>query len=378
MKKVVLTALVFMLCLSFMIGTFAEESPIVLGSIDPLTGSTAIFGQDATNGKEMAVEELNANGGILGRPVELIIEDDGGQPAQTATVATKLITRDNVVAIIGSVGSSSTLALVDIVEEYEIPLVAYGGSSPQITSLGCDWLIRMCADDNLQARMLVKYAYEQGVSKLGFMYSRDDFGVGGFNVAEEACAEYGIELCSESFMNDDQNFTSQLSKLKDDSVDCLMLWASYSPSSLIAKQIAEMGWDIRVLSSSGLMNVSAFELSDNAIDGIVMTTTYYPSDPSERTAAWTEEYIEKYGFTPTQTAAYGYDSIMVLADAIERAGSTDAEAVMHELRNTVDFESLKGLVSINPENGEYESEVRLVEANAETQTFDYIDTIYFD
>lgn len=356
----------------------SDDGPIYIGSIDPLTGAVAIFGQDATNGKELAVEELNANGGILGREVILLKEDDGGQPAQTTTVATKLITNNKVNVLLGSVGSSSTLALVDVVEEYEVPLVAYGGSSPKITAVGCDWLIRMCADDNLQARMLVKYAHDQGIKKLGFIYSNEDFGVGGYNVAVEAAEDYNMELVAESFMLDDQNFSAQLSKLKDAGIECLLMWSSYSPSSLIAKQIKEMGWEIKTLSSSGLMNTSAFELSDNGIDGIIMTTTYYPSDKEERVAAWTQKYVDTYGFVPTQTAAYGYDAVMVYAQAVETAGTTDPEKVMEALRGTKDFKSLKGLVSINPENGEYQSEVRLVIANAETQTFDYLDTVEFE
>ena len=143
MKKYIAIILSIVLCLSCFTGCGSkkeDEGPIYIGSIDPLTGATAIFGQDATNGKEIAVEELNANGGILGREVVLLKEDDAGQPAQSATVATKLITSNYIDVLLGSVGSSSTLALIDVVEEYEIPLVAYGGSSPSITQAGCDWL----------------------------------------------------------------------------------------------------------------------------------------------------------------------------------------------------------------------------------------------
>ena len=350
-----------------------ESDTIKIGAVDPLTGSQAVFGQDSLNGKQMAVEEINAAGGVLGKQIQLISEDDAGQAAQAATVATKLITQDEVVAISGAHGSSSTLAIMEVLNKYGVPCVTPGSSSPLITTSGCEWISRGIPDDRLQSRILVRYAKEtDGVTKLGVLYSNDDYGKGGYDAAVEAGQEYGLEIIGETFMPDDQNFTTQISKLRDEGCDGVMLWCVYSPGSLIAKQIRDMGWDVKRYASPGLNNPQSFELSDGAIDGIIGTTGFVSADPDEYVQDWIKRYEEKYGIDASQTAAVGYDSIYLIAEAIERAGTTEAEAVQEEIRSTKDFKSLKGLLTINHETGEYEAEVRLTLANSDTNTFDYI------
>lgn len=354
-------------------GCGGKNETIKIGAIDPLTGGQAVFGQDSINGKMMAVEELNANGGVLGRQIELISEDDAAQAAQAATVATKLITQDKVCAIAGAHGSSSTLAVMEVLNKYGVPCVTPGSSSPMITSSGCKWISRGIPDDRLQSRILVKYAAEtDGVKKLGVLYSNDDYGKGGFDAATLAGEEYNVEIIGETFMADDQNFTTQISKLKDAGCDGVMMWCVYSPASMICKQIRDMGWEVKRYASPGINNPQAFELSDGAIDGVINTTGFVAADPDEYVQDWIARYQEKYGIEASQTAAVGYDSIMLIAQAMERAGSTDAEKVQEEIRSTKDFKSLKGMLTINHETGEYECEVRLTSANSSTNTFDYI------
>lgn len=295
-------------------GCGGKKESIKIGAIDPLTGGQAVFGQDSINGKMMAVEELNANGGVLGRQIELISEDDAGQAAQAATVATKLIAQDKVCAIAGAHGSSCTLAVMEVLNKYGVPCVTPGSSSPMITSSGCKWISRGIPDDRLQSRILVKYAAENdGVKKLGLLYSNDDYGKGGFDAAILAGEEYNVEIIGETFMADDQNFTTQISKLKDAGCDGIMMWCVYSPASMICKQTRDMGWDVKRYASPGINNPQAFELSDGAIDGVVNTTGFVAADPDEYVQDWIARYQEKYGIEASQTAAVGYDSIMPIA-----------------------------------------------------------------
>lgn len=347
--------------------------PIKIGAVDPLTGAQAIFGQDETRGKKMAIDEINAAGGVLGRPLMLISEDDNAQPAQSATAATKLITSDKVVAISGAHSSGCTLALMEVIAEHGIPTVTPGASSPAITSQGNAWISRGIPDDSLQSRILVKWAKDEDkVTKLGFLYVNDDYGKGGYNAAVAAAADYGIELVAESFMGDDQNFTSQLSKLKDAGCDGLMVWCVYTPGSLIFKQMKEMGWEAPRYAPPGVNNPAVFELSGGAIDGVLLTTGFVLADEDPYVKDWIARYKNLYDAVPSQTSAVGYDSIKIIAEAIERAGTTDAEAVQKEIRATKNFKSLKGSLTINPENGEYECEVRLVRASSEANDFVYL------
>lgn len=375
MKKtrIVAVMLALTLALSTLLTGCGDKGTIKIGAIDPLTGGQAVFGQDSLNGKKMAVEEINAKGGVLGKQIELISEDDGAQAAQAATVATKLITQDKVVAISGAHGSSCTLAVMEVLNKYGIPCVTPGSSSPKVTSSGCDWISRGIPDDRLQSRILVKYAKEtDGATKIGVMYSNDDYGKGGFDAAVLAGEEYGIEVIGETFMTDDQNFTTQISKLKDAGCDAVMIWTVYAPASLICKQIRDMGWEVNLYGAPGMNNPQTFELSDGTVDGLIGTTGFVDSDPDEYVQDWIKRYEEKYGIAASQTAAVGYDSIMLIAEAIERAGNTDPEAVQKEIRSTKDFKSLKGMLTINSETGEYECEVRLTRANAETSKYDFI------
>ena len=157
MKKTrILAALLAVSLVLPLSGCSKKNETIKIGAVDPLTGGQAVFGQDSINGKKMAVEELNANGGVLGKQIELISEDDAGQAAQAATVATKLITQDKVVAIAGAHGSSSTLAIMEVLNKYGVPGVTPGSSSPKITSSGCKWISRGIPDDRLQSRILVR------------------------------------------------------------------------------------------------------------------------------------------------------------------------------------------------------------------------------
>jgi len=376
MKKmrIIASVLVLALTMSLLLTSCGGGAKTIkIGAIDPITGAQAVFGQDSLNGKKMAVEEINAAGGVLGKQIELISEDDGAQAAQAATVATKLITQDKVVAIAGAHGSASTLAVMEVLNKYGVPCVTPGSSSPAVTNSGCAWISRGIPDDSLQSKILVKYARdEDGVKKLGMMYSNDDYGKGGYNAAVIAAEEYGVELVAESFMGDDQNFTTQLTKLKDAGCEALMLWCTYAPGSLVLKQMKEMGWEAPRYASPGVNNPASFELSNNAIDGTILTTGFVPDDPDPYVQDWIKRYEEKYGIAASQTAAVGYDSIYLICNAIERAGKTDAQAVQDEIRATKDFKSLKGLLTINSETGEYECEIRTVLADASIGDYTYV------
>lgn len=347
---------------------------VKVGVVVPLTGSQAIFGEDLRHGMEMAVEKVNTDGGVLGGKMELVIEDDATQPAQSATAATKLIVQDKVTAIVGTNGSSGSLAMMEVADQYGVPLLVPGASSPLLTNSGSKWISTTCQGDELQIEMLVSYAKEYfGVNKLGLLYSNDDYGVGGFNLTDAAAASEGVELVAEAFMTDDQNFTAVLSKLKDANVDAVMMWCLYTPGSLICKQISDMGWDVPVFGGAGMVNSAVFELSGDTCDGVMMTAVYLDPDPNSDASKFTAAYKERYKSEPSYASVHAYDSICLLAAAINAAGTTDAEAVQEQIRSASDFETLKGPITIEKDTGKFICELRLIEFNAETHTIDYVD-----
>ncbi len=356
-----------------------DTSPIKIGAVVGLTGAQSAFGQELLTGYQMATKEINEAGGVLGRPIELYYEDDGSQAAQSATAATKLITKNNVIAMLSPNGSACALAMLEVVNEYEIPFLVPGASSPLVTNSGSKWVNRTVRSDDINAEALVAYASSKlGAKTIGFMYSNDDLGKGGYNYAVPAAEKHGVTLVAETFQADDQNFTTQLNKLRDADCEAVIMWCMYTPGALICKQMAEMNWVVPRLASAGVQNIVTFELSNNAVDGLIMTGTYYPGDPDPRTSAWTEKVKNEYGYVPTQATANAYDSMMLLCDTIKKVGTTDPATVQAALRQTKDWPSLKGPMTINTENGEFICEVRLLEANAEVKDFTYIDTLILE
>ena len=172
------------------------------------------------------------------------------------------------------------------------------------------------------------------------------------------------------------HMSTQISNLKNADCDAVLIWTTYSAGALLCKQIRELGWDCQLFASPGLNNPPVFDISNNAVDGMILTSGFYAQDPDPYVSEWVARYRELYGEDPSQTSANAYDTIRIIAAAIERAGSTDHEAVAKEIRKTADFQSLKGIMSINTETGNYIGKIRLVQCNARNQSFDYIAEYY--
>jgi len=263
---------------------------------------------------------------------------------------------------------------MEVIAEHGVPTVTPGASAPAITNSGNAWISRGIPDDSLQSRILVRWAkQEDNISRLGFLYVNDDYGRGGFNAAVLAAADYGVELIAESFMGDDQNFVPLLTMLKNAGAEGVMVWCIYTPGALIFRQMRDMGWDVPRYAPPGVNNPAVFELSDGAIDGTILTTAFVLADPDPFVQDWIARYQARFNQVPSQTSAVAFDTVMIIAEAIERAGTTeDPAAIQREIRSTRDFRSLKGLLTINYETGDYESEVRLVRACREVGDFVYI------
>lgn len=358
-------------------GNSGDSEVIKIGTIDPMTGGSATYGQEKLNGMTLAVEDINAAGGVLGRELVLVSEDSGSQAAQAATVATKLITQDKVVAIEGAQTSSETMAILDVLAEYEIPAVA-PATSPYIGLQGNMFINRCSPDDALQVEALLKYAAEElGYKTIGVMYSNDDYGKGGYDGAVGCADRYGITLVSDTFMGDDTNFSAQLTKMKDAGCEALLMWCQTTAASLIIKQADEMGWNPQYLLCPGVNDPYLFELTNGLCDGAIVSTSFYGENPDDFVQSFVSRYTEKYGQAPSLAAALGYDGILVIAEGIKAAGSTEPKAIAEAIRTLTDVQTLKGPASIDPETGNMTCPVFLVKANYATTSFDYYSDVEF-
>lgn len=357
-------------------GSFSGK--LYIGSIDPMTGGAASYGQEKIQGETLAVEEINAAGGILGMEVVLISEDSASQAAQAATVATKLITQNEVVAIQGAQTSSETMAILDILAEYGVPAVC-PATSPKIGASGNAFINRCSPDDGLQVEALIKYAGESlKLDKIGVLYSNDDYGKGGYDSAVACADKYGVELVSDSFMGDDQNFSAQLTKIKDAGCEAILMWCQPTPASLIMKQASDMGWSPQYLCGPGVNDPRLFELSNGLCDKAILSTSFYADNPDEYVSAWVERYRQRWNMEPSLTASLGYDGMMIIFKGIEAAGSAEPKAIAEGIRTLKDFQTLKGMASVDAATGNLQSPVYLVTANNESRTYDYFDTVKID
>ncbi|MGB8451293.1 MAG: ABC transporter substrate-binding protein [Anaerocolumna sp.] len=357
----------------------SSSNVIKVGAIDPTTGDNANGGTDDLQGKEMAIEDFNKAGGldIDGRnhTVELVSYDDASSASQSISVCTKLITEDKVAGIAGSFSSSCTLACLDALNEYNIPMITSGSSAASVLESGCDWISRAFPGDTLQISALLNYITEKHpeTDTIGVIYSNDDYGIGGFGGVVSAAQSKGIKVVGESFGTDDTDMTAQLSNLKSQDIDCLFIWANYTPGSYCMKQARALDWDIQFYSGTGTIHDDTFALSDGAYIGTINSVPFTSAATDESTQDWISRYKEKYGETPSQNSARGYDAMMILLNAMKDANTTDSTAIQEAIRNTKDHAGVQGNISIDPATGEYLGDVQIVQA-AEGDTWVFLDS----
>lgn len=360
-KKNIIFILVMFFVFNLMLTGYSQDT-IKIGALGPLTGESSIAGLDELRGKQMAIDDLNAEGGILGKKIELFSEDDASQPSQSASAAMKLIYENGVIGIIGAHNSPCTLAVMEVLSGQKIPMVVPGSSSPKITSIGNKWIARSFPPDSIQAKGLASYAINtMGEKNFGIIYVNDDYGVGGYDVVREALEEWDEKLVGNvSFMGEDKDMRTPLTKLKANNVETLFIWCHYLPSSLIMRQAREMDWNVPFYTGTGNVHQKMFELAGDAFEGTHQVAGFLPNDPDPRIQEWIKRYKDKFGQDPSPNSARAYDGALILLKALEKAGTTDPEVWMDAIRNTKDLQGIQGKITIEPTTGEYIGELTLV------------------
>lgn len=351
-----------------------DSGTIRIGAVGPLTGDSSNGGTDELQGKKMAVEDVNAAGGINGKKVELFSEDDASSASQSATAVTKLINQNKVVALVGAHNSACTLADLEVLNKYGVPMITPGSSAATVLSSGCKWISRSFPGDSLQCAALINYIQKTNpVKKIGVIYVNDDYGKGGLSAITSAASAKGIEVVSESFAGEDKDMTSQLCKLRDKNIDCLFIWCQYTPGALIMKQARGLGWKIQFYSGTGTIHADTFALSDNAYIGTINSVPFTSNSTVPEVKEWVKRYQAKFNELPSQNAARAYDATMILLNAIKTAGSTEAQAIQNAIRSTTYFKGMQGNISIDPATGEYIGDVMVVQA-VEGKDWKYLDS----
>jgi branched-chain amino acid transport system substrate-binding protein len=317
-------------------GAAHAEDTVKVGVIQPLTGSVAYNGATDVNGIKLALSEINAKGGVLGKHVELVIEDGQCKPANSVNAAEKLIQRDKVVGLIGAFCSSATAAIMPVAESNKVPLITGVSSAPNLTEKGNQWFFRATETDALLAKSFAKILVNQlKLKKVAYVGVNDDFGRGSVDEFEKQMTALGAATAmKEYFEHGTSDFYTLLTKIKASGADGVFVSAETQDGSTFVKQKAELGLTTKVFGVGSWATADFMQLAGSAANGIYAAVPYASTMKTPKNEAFVKAYQEQYKVAPGKYSAAGYNTLNILIDAIERAQSTDADKVRQALLKT--------------------------------------------
>lgn len=327
----------------------AAEEPIRIGEYASITGKEASLGQSSHNGTLMAIDDLNAAGGVLGRPLLLLTEDTQSKPGESATAAKKLISRDKVVALLGEVASSRSLEAAPVAQAFKVPMISPASTNPKVTETG-NYIFRTCFIDPFQGPVMAKFAQEKlRAKRIALMVSNSSaysIGLAKF-FRESFTANGGTIVLEQKYAEGDKDFKAQLTAIKSAGVDAVFNPGYYNEGALIVLQARDLGLTLPIFGADSWEAEALIELGGKAIEGAYLCSHYSPADPSPRVQNFVQAYKKRFGFTPDSNASLGYDSVLVLVDAIKRAGTTDRVKIRDALAATTNFPAVTGNITID-------------------------------
>jgi len=334
-------------------GCVPEKGPtahgIPVGFFGALTGPQATFAQAGRNGARLAVDEINRSGGVLGVRLDLRVEDDHNEPAEAASVVSKLITRDHVVALIGENASSRSLAAAPIAQGYRIPMISPSSTNVEVTKKG-DYIFRVSFTDESQGRALAAFARRNLKASTAAILidARSDYSVGLADAfAHDFTAAGGRVVAQPRYTEGDTDFSAQLTALLPIKPDILFLPGYYTDAGLIARQARGLGLTAAFLGADGFDSPKLTEIGGDAVEGAYFSNHYSPEDPNPAVKTFAAAYEKAFGIAPDSIAATSYDAARLVADAIKRAGSTEGRRVRDALAATADFPGVTGTISFD-------------------------------
>lgn len=330
-------------------GCAKKGDEIVIGEYASMTGGTATFGQSSHRGAALATEEINAAGGLLGKKIRLVTEDDQSRPEEAKTAVLKLIKQNQVTAIIGEVASSRSLAAAPECQKNKIPMISPASTNPKVTEIG-DYIFRTCFVDSFQGEGMAKFAREKlGLSKVAVLKDvKNDYSVGLADFFEKTFKAIGGEIVGvESYSEGDIDFRAQLTSIKGKNPDGIFVPGYYTEVGLIARQARELGITVPMMGGDGWDSAKTLEIGGAAVNGCYFSNHYAVDDPDPKIQGFIQKFKVKYGETPDAMAVLGYDAASLLYDAIKRAGSEDPTKIRDALAATKDFAAISGALTMD-------------------------------
>ena len=345
----------------------AAPKEILIGANFELSGNVATFGVSIMNAIEMAVAEINAGGGVLGVPLKLVKADNKSDAAESTNVATKLVTQNKVVALIGPVTSTNVLAASPVATQYKIPLLTPTGTASKVTvgddGKTKDFIFRNCFIDPFQGLVGANFCLNTLKAKTAAIFEEknSDYAKGLCEVFEKNFVQKGGKIVAkEAFVTEDKDFRAPLTKIIATKPDVLYVPSYYEQDGLIAKQARELGYTNPIVGADGWDSAKLLEIAGaKALQNVFFTNHYSPFSTDPKVVKFVNDYKAKYGSVPDALAALGYDAAYLMADAIKRAGAADPVKIKDALATTKGFVGVTGTITMDDKHNPVKSAVIL-------------------
>ncbi len=332
--------------------------PIKVGAILAVTGKAAFLGDPESKTLEMLAAEVNANGGVLGRPVEVIVKDTAGDQEKAKSFAKQLIEEDKVIAIIGPSTSGETMGIKNDMEEAMTPLLSCAAAEVIVNPVA-KYVFKTPQKDSFAVMKIMEHMKSNGIKKIGVAAGGTGFGKAGLAQIEAIAPDYGIEIAlSEVYEPTATDLTAVVNKLKAADVKAVINWSIVPAQSIIIKNMRQVGFDVPLYQSHGFGNIKYVEAAGEAAEGVIfpagrlLIADTLPDSNAQKAVLvkYKNDYESKYNDTASTFGGHAYDAFMILVKAIEAAGSTDKAAVRDAIESTKGFVGTGGIFNFSAED----------------------------
>jgi branched-chain amino acid transport system substrate-binding protein len=338
-----------LVCVALLLARAEAQEDIKIGEVNPISGAIGQYGATCHRGVQLAIDQANQSGGVLGKQILLLTEDNQSKAGETSTIVRKFVTQDKVVAIVGDLTSSATLEGGPIAQAAKIPMVTPLATNPKVTEIG-NYIFRVCFIDEFQGRVMARFALENLKRKKAAILTdvKQDYSVGlsGF-FKQTFTGGSGSVVREQSYSSGDTDFRAVLTSVKAAQPDVVFVPGYYPEVSIILKQARQLGINVPFIGCEAWDSPTLLAVAGKSADGCYFSNQFSPDDPSSVVQDFGKIYQAKFGVRPDNFAALGYDAARVVVDAIKRAGSTERAAIRDALAQTKDFPGVSGNITID-------------------------------
>lgn len=337
------------LILTLSCGPKLNPNEIRIGEFGSLTGAQATFGISTQDGIQLAVDEVNAAGGVNGKTLKVIALDDEGKPEEAAVVVTKLITEDKAQVILGEVASSLSLAAAPICQDHKTPMITPSSTNPKVTQVG-DYIFRVCFIDPFQGQVMADFALNNLKAKTAAVLrdQKSDYSMGLADFFIKRFKEKGGTVVNDqSYVAGDVDFKSQLTTIREQKPDVIFVPGYYTEVGLIAQQARELGIKVSLLGGDGWDSSKLYEIGGKALDGCYFSTHYSSESTDPKVKDFVKKYQAKFGQVPDALATLGYDATGVLVAALKSSKSLEPADIRDAIAATKNYNGITGSISLD-------------------------------